>query len=49
MSEVEFRRPTRHSSIPIKHDALAHLVTPGDVVTEDTDYMRGHGKLEPGQ
>nr|XP_039269374.1 exosome complex component RRP4-like [Styela clava] len=44
-SEILIRRPAAYSKLPTKKGShgLAHFVTPGDIVTDDTDYMRGHG------
>ena len=44
MSKVEFRLPSkRRTIVDDLGDFGGKLVTPGDVCTERSNYMRGHG------
>lgn len=47
-SDIEIRRPGQNILLPFKelHNQGVRLVTPGDIVTDDPDYMRGHGEFE---
>ena len=43
-SSIVIKLPARKKrSVQVEQSTNALLVTPGDVITEDTDYMRGHG------
>nr|CAB3244007.1 exosome complex component RRP4 [Phallusia mammillata] len=43
-STIVIKAPSKRRNNPIyAHASEVFLVTPGDVITEDADYMRGHG------
>nr|XP_002126379.1 exosome complex component RRP4 [Ciona intestinalis] len=43
MSNITIRLPSTRRTQNQYETGTSYLVTPGDVITEDTDYMRGHG------
>ena len=43
-ASIVIQLPTRKKrSVQVEQTDKIYMVTPGDVITEDTDYMRGHG------
>jgi len=43
--QLSKKRNSQNSTDEQRGTAGALLVTPGDVITEDSEYMRGHGIL----
>ena len=43
-ASIVVKLPSRKKrNVQFERNVGAFLVTPGDVITEDSDYMRGHG------
>ena len=40
---VKLPSKKQRAGLAERHSGV-YLVTPGDIITEDSDYMRGHGK-----
>ena len=43
-SKIEMKLPARRQKNAHVGMRNIMLITPGDVITEDTDYMKGHGE-----
>ena len=45
MSSIIIKLPTRKKrAVQVQQNSNVYLVSPGDIITEDTDHMRGHGE-----